>query len=168
MNPGMRLIRNAWVKLLLVKTFVKVLVRQLHIKLTKFARRSSGPRSLMRKLAAGCHFVKDMSTYNWEVIRCCQRCVKNLNAKEIPVVLVYGEADIIEVLHDWCLETSIRMSVLGEGYENDKIFARKTTPIKMAALMKEKIVVASLFNVESRIDRLREVGVDHDRIVLLR
>jgi hypothetical protein len=164
----MGLIQNACVRLLLTKTFIKVLVRQFYIKLTKFTRRANGPRSLMRKLAAGYDFVKDMSTYNWEVIRCCRYCVQSLNAEKISTVLVYGEKDIIEVLHDWCLETSIRMSVLREGYENDKNVGRKTTPIEMAALMKEKIIVASLVNIESRIGRLRGLGVDHDRIMLLR
>jgi len=163
----MHLMRKLYVVLLLSKTLVKTLVRQLRLKLTKFTRRSHGPRSFVRKFIAGCQFVRSMAAYDCHVIRCCGQCVKKLHATKISAVLVYGEEDIIEVLHDWCLETSMTMSILREGYEDGKNFGRKTSPVEWAASMKEKIIVASLVNIDARVGRLRDLGVHHDRIVQL-
>jgi hypothetical protein len=162
----MRWFKFALVRALLLKTIVKTFARQLYLKLTKITRRSSGPKSFLGKFSAGYEFLRDMSEYNWGVIKRCRRCMKSLSSEGVPV-LVYGEKDIIDVLHDLSFETPVKMRILRERYEADKKFGRETVAVEMGAASREKILVASLINTEERIRRLRELGVDNERIVLL-
>jgi hypothetical protein len=163
----MRLILYASVKLLLLKFFVKTLGRQLYLKLTKFTRRSRGPKSLLRKFAASCEFLRDMSRYNWHVIQSCRLCLNRLSAGKVGVVLVYGEKDIIEVLSDLSLERRIKMRLLCEPYELKKRCGWKTIPVELAASRSEQIIVASLIDTKHKMSRLRELGIRDERIILL-
>jgi hypothetical protein len=153
--------------MLLFKIFIKTLAGQLYLKLTKFTRRSSGPKSFLRKFVAGYDFVKDMLAYNWGVIRRCRCCVKKLSAENVPAVLVYGEKDIIEVLSALSFEAPVKMRILRECYEFDKKLGGDLVPVEVSAGSPDKIIVASVVNVEGRTRRLRELGVDAERIVLL-
>jgi len=155
------------VGILLCKSLIKTLAWQLYLKLTKFSRRPSGPKSLLRRFATGYKFVRDISDYNLDVIKHCRRCMKSLLAESVPAVLVYGEKDIIAVLHDLSFEAPVKIRILRECYEDDKQFGWETVPVEMSASRSEKIIVASLINTEERIRRLRELGVDNERIVLL-
>jgi len=155
------------VKLLLLKTFIKTLIWQVYLKLTKFTRSSGGPKSFLRKLVAGYEFLKDMSAYNREVIQRCRRCVKSLTAENVPVVFIYGEKDVVDILCDLSFETPMKMRILHERYETDKKVGWETIPVEKCALSAEKIIVASLINTQERIGRLRDLGVDSDRIISL-
>ncbi|HEX9264111.1 MAG TPA: hypothetical protein VF977_07060 [Candidatus Binatia bacterium] len=137
------------------------------MKLTKFTRRSSGPKSFLRKFEAGYAFLKDMSEYNLDNIKRCRRCVKNLTAENVPAVFVYGEKDVMEILYDLSFKTPMKMRILHEHYETDKKFGWEAISLETGASGTEKIIVASLVNTQERTRRLRELGVDNERIILL-
>lgn len=155
-----------WVRALLAKTFMKTLAHQIYLKLTKFTRRSSGPKSFFRKCIAGYEFLNDMSEYNRDVIKRCRHCVERLAAENLSAVLVYGEKDIVEFLRDLSLQNSVRMKLLHDRYEPEKL-GREMVPVETGISGGEKIIVASLVNTQERIRRLIQLGVDNDRIILL-
>lgn len=163
----MRSLTDAYVAVLLFKSFVKNLVWQLYVKLTKFTRRSTGPKSFLRKFAAACQFLKGMSEYNWEVLKRCRSCMEELSSRNVPLVLVYGDKDVTEVLHALSLATHVKMRILREDYEAQETFKWEEVPVEIGIFGNEKIIVASLINIQERIRRLRELGVDCDRLVLL-
>lgn len=163
----MLVFKRVFVRGLLFKGFGKALLRQLYIKLTKFTRRASGAKSLLPKFGAGYQFLKDMSAYNWEVIKRCRHCMKRLTAENVSAVLVYGEKDIVEVLSDLTIEAPVRMRILLERYEADEKCGGEAVSVEVGASSSEKIIVASLVNTQERIKRLRELGVDKERIILL-
>jgi hypothetical protein len=163
----MRAITYAYVRALLIKTFIKTFARQFYLKLTKLTRRSGGARAFGNKVAAGYDFLRDMSYYNWDVIRRSRRCLKQLAADNVHEVLVYGERDVTEVLYDLTFEIPVRVKALGEDYESRRNLGRSELPIEVDTAGREKIIVASLVNVEERVRRLRELRVDNERIVLL-
>jgi hypothetical protein len=166
-DSRMRCVRYAYVELLLFRTFIKTLVWQLYLKLTKFTRRANGPKSFLRKFEAGYAFLKAMSEYDLDIIRRCRRCVKNLTAENVPAVFVYGEKDVMEILFDLSFKTPMKMRILHEHYETDKKFGWEAISLETGASSTEKIIVASLVNTQERTRRLRELGVDNERIILL-
>jgi hypothetical protein len=157
-------LRPALVRVVLFNTFVKTLARQCYLKVTKLTRRSSGPRAYGNRLVAVYDFLRDMSYYNWEVIQRSRRCVKQLAADNVHEVLVYGEKDVTEVLYDLTFEIPVKMKAIS-NYETSRYLMCEKLPSEITG--QEKVIVASLVNIEERIRRLRGSGVTDERIVLL-
>ncbi|HEV8725744.1 MAG TPA: hypothetical protein VGW77_34445 [Candidatus Binatia bacterium] len=164
----MRLLKWVLVRALLIKTFLKTLARQVYLKLTKFTRRSRGAKNdFFGKFAAGYDFLKHVSLYNWEVIQRSRLCLKQLAAENVQEVFVYGERDVTEVLYSLTFEFPVKLNTLGEHYKIYSDLASHELPIETSASRPEKVVIASLVNIEERAMRLREIGVDERRIVFL-
>jgi hypothetical protein len=155
------------VRLLLTKTFLKTLARQLRLKLTKFTRRSSGPKAFLGKVTAAGDFLRFIVRYNWDVIRRSRRCLKRLAAENVEEVFVYGESDVTEVLCNLTIEIPVKVMRLGDYHKTLGDLAPQELPIEASVARRTKVIIASLVNVEERTRRLRELGVDEKRIVLL-
>ena len=150
-----------YARISLTRTFIKTFARQLYLKLTKFTRRSSGPKSFWRKVVSGCGFVRDMSRYNRDVIRRSRLCLVRLANEEVREVWVYGEKDIKEVLYDWTFEIPIKVKMICDYSDN------REDGLEVCAASRDKIIIASLVNIEERSRRIRELGVKDDRIIFL-
>jgi hypothetical protein len=163
----MRVLKRALVAALLLKTFIRTIARQLHLKLTKLVRRSSGPNAYFRKFAAATDFLINMARYNCEVIRRSRRCLKRLAVENVEEILVYGEQDVTEVLYNLTIEIPVRVRTLGEYYKTSTDLAPYELPIEASVARRTKVIIASLVNIEERSKLLRSMGVDDKRIVLL-
>jgi hypothetical protein len=155
-----------YVSALLAKTFAKTLARQFYLKLTKFTRRSREPKAFAKSLAAGCEFLRDMWRYNWDVIRLSRGCLERLTEEHVQEVFVYGESDVREVLCDLTFAVPMKVKMLRDHYENENSVSG-AVPLEVGAASSDKIIVASVVNVQERIRRLVELGVDHKRLILL-
>jgi len=72
---------------------------------------------------------------------------------------VYGERHIVEILQELALESPVRITrVYGEGDNN---------LLEATVRSREEIIVASLVDIESKRERLRNLGIDAERIVVL-
>jgi hypothetical protein len=163
----MRLLKWVWVRALLTKTFLKTLARQLYLKVTKFTRRSGGANDFFGKFASGYDFLKHVTLYNWEVIRRSRICLEQLAAENVHEVFVYGERDIREMLYNLTFEIPVKVNILGDRYETSNDFASHELLIETSATGPQKVIIASLVNIEERAMRLRAMGVDEGRIVFL-
>jgi hypothetical protein len=165
--PDVRLLKWILVRALLFKTFLRMLARQVYLKLTKFTRRSRGANNFFGKFAAGYDFLKHVSLYNWEVIQRSRFCLKQLAAENVQEVFVYGERDVTEALYSLTFEFPVKLNMLGEHYKMYSDLASHEFPIETSATRPEKVVIASLVNIEERAMRLREIGVNERRIIFL-
>src|SRR5215813_7522265 len=106
----LRPLRWVLIRILLLKTFVKMLVKQIHLKLTKFTRRGRGPKDFWRKFVSGMGFLLNILRYNLDVIRRSERCLKRLAVREVYQVSVYGERPIAEILQELAMESPVRIT----------------------------------------------------------
>ena len=155
-----------YVRALLTKTFTKTLSHQFYLKLTKFTRRSRGAKAFAKSLAAGYEFLRDMSYYNWDVIRRSRCCLNQLAKENVQEVFAYGESDVREVLYDLTFEIPVKVKMIRDRYDKENA-ARGAVALEAGAASRDKIIVASVVNVQERIRRLRELGVGHERLILL-
>ena len=162
----MQIWKRAFARALLLKTFGKLLLKQLYLKLTKITRRSRGPRAFLDKLRKGCDFLKDMSRYNWEVIRRSRHCLEKLAEENVQEVSVYGESDVVEILHDLTFELPVKIKTVYENYRRKTDWGN-VLPVDMMSGGREKVIIASLVNIDERLERLSNLGIDRKRIVLL-
>jgi hypothetical protein len=164
----MRFLKWVLVRALLIDTFVKTLARQIYLKLTKFTRRSSGANNLFDKFAAAYAFLTHVSLYNWEIIQRSRRCLRQLAAENVREVFVYGERDVAGVLYSLRFEFPVKLNMLGEHYKVHSDLASHELLLESSATRPEKVIIASLVNIEERVMRLRKIGVDERRIIFLR
>ena len=106
----------------------------------------------------------DMSRYNREVIQRSRRCLERLAADNVQEVFIYGERDVTEVLYSLTLEIPVKINKIPEhfGPQGQWILS-----VEMGATDRKKVIIASLVNIEERTRRLRDMGVNDERIVLL-
>lgn len=152
---------------LLVKTFGKMLLRQAYLKLTKFTRRSSETREFLNKVGKGYEFIKCMSHYNRGAIKRSRLCLNSLVAGGIQEVSVYGAGDIAEILYDLTFEIPITIKTIYDDDGAKSFLGPEVRPVEESAAGKEQVIVASLVAIEEKVERLRSLGLDTKRIVLL-
>src|ERR1051325_1099531 len=106
----MPLFKSFAVRILLTKTICMILYDHLYLKLTKFTRCPSRPGDLGRQPQKAWRFLRDMFTYDLEVVRSSKRCLESLAAQGVREVSVFGERHIIEVLADLAVGSPIRIA----------------------------------------------------------
>ena len=163
----MRLLRWALVRVLLSKTFAKMLTRQLFLKLTKFTRRSRGSKDFVTKVGKTYEFLRAMCQHNRRAINRAKLCLESLAAGGIQEVTVYGAGDIAEILYDLTFEIPIKIKAIYDGGSRKRFLGLAVLPLEESANDKKKVIIASLVAVESKVERLQNLGVDRKRIVLL-
>jgi hypothetical protein len=151
------------VRVLLTKTLVKMLVTELHLKLTKFTRRTSEPKDLLHKALAGARFITDMFRYNLEVVRCSRRCLTRLAAQGISEASLFGERHIVEVLCDLAFNAPVKITRIYRECADER--TRNGVPVKLSITSAEKIIIASLVDIERKRELLRNRGIDEERLI---
>ena len=144
-----------------------MLARQLHLKLTKFTRRSRGTKGLVSKVAKGFDFVRYMSASNMDAIKRSRNCLEKLAAQQVQEVSLYGAGDIAQVLYDLTFEIPMKIKSIYDDFDNKRISKFKVVPVAESAKSHEKVIIASFAAVDDKLERLRKLGIDNDRIVVL-
>jgi hypothetical protein len=144
-----------------------MLGRQLYLKLTKFTRRSRGTKGLLSKVAKGFDFVRYMSAFNIDAIRRSRNCLERLAAQQVRDVALYGAGDIAQLLYDLTFEIPVKINIIYDDFDNKRISGFRVVPVAESAKSHEKVIIASFAAVDDKLERLRKLGIDRDRIVLL-
>jgi hypothetical protein len=160
-------LRHPVVGLLLFKTFLKMLARQFYMKVTQFSRQSKTIKDLWGKVYKAYGFLKNMSQYNLYTIERSRRCLNELSSQHIREVAVYGAGDIAEVLYDLTFEVPLRIIAIYDDVEKKRFLRFNVLPIEAMNGGRAKVIIASLVGVEEKVERLRRLGVDRERIVVL-
>jgi len=71
------------------------------------------------------------------------------------------------MLYNLTFEIPVKVNILGDSYETSNDFASHELLIETSATGPQKVIIASLVNIEERAMRLRAMGVDEGRIVFL-
>jgi hypothetical protein len=113
---------------------------------------------------SGTGFLLNILRYNLDVIRFSERCLKRLAARQVYEVSVYGERHIVEILQELALESPVGITrVYGESHDKE----HHEDFIEASTRGREEIIVASLVDIDGKRERLRNLGIDEKRIVVL-
>lgn len=108
-----------------------------------------------------------MWEYDREVIRCARRCFKRLAREDVQEVLVFGDRGVREVFYDLTFEIPIKVKMIRDYWEKHEDMLKDSVTLEVGAASRDKIIIASLVNIEERVRRIRELGVENNRIILL-
>lgn len=151
----------------LTVTFIKITIRQLHMKVSKFSRRPISFKDILRKVPKAYDFIKNMGQYNNYVLRQCKRCLNELVSQNVRQFAVYGATDALEILYKLTLDTPLRINAIYDNNRREPLFNINVMHVEAIREYNGKIVVASLVGVEEKVERLIKLGVDRERIMLL-
>ena len=151
-------------RVLLLKTTLKLLKRQVWIKLTKFSRTASGYRDHYHRVGKMYRFIRNMSEDNVALIRKCRQCFEGLAAQSVQSVGVYGSDEVAEILYDLTFEQPIQIEAVYDDIPGRRFRGRPVQPIERCCPGSGQIVIASLGNVEEKVALLVKLGVTRERI----
>jgi len=147
--------------------FCRLLKKQLHMKAVKFSREPHSIKDLLKKALKTYGFLKRMSMYNNFIIRRCTNCMERLAEQNIHRVALFGQNDVEEIFYRLTLNGPVEVEAVF-GYMDEKDFhGLRVRPLNAVTDYRGKIVVAAIASESEMTGKLKEMGVDPERIVLL-
>jgi hypothetical protein len=160
------------VLVLLAVTFVKMLVHQVYVKVTKLSRASRTLKDASARMPKLCAFIVSMGRYNLDVIRRSRRCVDQLAADRVREVTLFGVGHVAEVLYYLTLAAPVAViavydDVLPDDVPPERFFGFSVQPPSACRARDQKVIVAAIVGVEDRIATLQASGIRTDRIIVV-
>ena len=98
-----------------------------------------------------------------------QKLYRKLNEQEVHRIVFYGSNEVAEIAYVFLQETDIELVAIVDDQKVGERFFRFVTidPKKLVTLLFDSVLITELNNKEDRIDRLFEMGIPRDKMVLL-
>jgi hypothetical protein len=160
-------LRRPLASLLLFKTLVKLLFKEVYIKLTKFRRCFKHPGEVGEKMAKTRDFLSSMGEYNRFAVEQCRQTLSCLAEQGITNVSVYGANEIAEILYDLSYELPVKVTVIYDECPRRKPWAPPVLPLKAFQNGQEIMIIAAVIGVEEKVERLSQLGVNVKKLVLM-
>lgn len=155
------------VNLGLAMTFFRMMIKQFHMKATKFSRKPKSVKDIFRKGYKAYDFLKNMSQYNSYVFERCKNCLKELTSQNVKEIALYGTGDVAEILYKLTFDSSIKIEAVFDGFEGKKFFSFNVMPLESIINYHGKVIIAALVGVEDKVEKLIKVGVEDEKIIVL-
>ena len=98
-----------------------------------------------------------------------QKLYRKLNEQDVHRIVFYGSNEVAEIAYVFLQETDIELVAIVDDQKVGERFFRFVTidPKKLVTLLFDSVLITELNNKEDRIDRLFEMGIPRDKMVLL-
>ena len=160
-------IKHPMVNLRLTMTFCKMLIKQFHMKVTKFSSKPKSLKDVLRKVSRAYGFLKNMSQHNANVFEKCKKCIEELASNNIYEIALYGTGDVAKVFYQVTLNSPLRIRAVYDTLDGKKFFNLNVIPIEEIKNQNGKIVVTALVGAEDKVEMLKKMGVTRENIIVL-
>ena len=160
-------INQPMLKVGLAMAFIKMLIKQLHIKVTKFSRQPKSVKEILKKVYRTYDFIKNMGHYNAYVLERCSSCLEKLKLDNIKEFAIYGTGDEADVLYKLASNSSAKIEAVYDDFGEGKFFIFDIMPVEEIKNYRGKIIITALLNTERRVELLKSMGIEDERILLL-
>lgn len=166
-----RKIRKLMLRLRLKFTLFYILIKQFFIKASvpsrgrfRFINKKGG---LRERLISIYHLLKELWEFDNKAVGRCRRCLTNLALQGIKEVDINVAGDMARILYVLSAEIPVKIRAFYDDGPQRSFLGFKVNSPETLDGQGGKIIVASLVNREGRIKRLKQVGVEEERIVTL-
>ncbi len=153
--------------LLLSKTLVILLFKELYIKLTKFRRSFKHPREVGQKVQRTGEFLSSLLEYNRFAVGQCRETLSRLSEQKITNVSVYGVNEIAAILYSLSYEFPVKVTVIYDECPRWKPWAPPVFPLSDYQHSHAPMILAAVVGVEEKVKRLSQLGVSIENLVLM-
>jgi hypothetical protein len=160
-------IKHPMVNLRMTVTFCKMLIKQFHMKATKFSSKTKSLKDMLRKTFKAYDFLKNMNLYNAYIFERCKNCVNELASNNVNEIVVYGTGDVAEVFYKVTLNSPVKIRAVYDTLDGKKFFNLRVMPMEEMKSYNGKVVVTALVGVEDKVEMLKKMGVMSENIIIL-
>jgi len=160
-------IRRPLSGVLLSKTLVTLLFKEVRIKVTKFRRSVKHPREFSQKAQKAGKFLSSMLAYNRFAVEECRQTLSCLAEQGITKVSVYGVNEIASILYGLSYELPVQVTVIYDECPRSKPWAPSVLPLKDYRRSHEPMIIAAVVGVEEKVKRLSQLGINVENLVLM-
>lgn len=155
-------------KALLARTLVKIIARQLWLKLFKVPREVATAGVALRKAGRANSFLKVLLDYDRRVVEQSRKALDELSARGVRRFSVYGAGGTAEILYALTLACPAKIGAVYDDAGEGRCLGLDVLAPEACARGGEIVVIASLYGIEEKSARLMGLGVARERIVTLR
>ncbi|MBI5560795.1 MAG: glycosyltransferase [Deltaproteobacteria bacterium] len=160
-------VKHPFVGISLVATFLKMLLKQFHMKVTKFSRTPMSLGDLLKKALRTYEFVKNMNLYYIHMIERSNDCLRELGISAGKEFTLFGTGDAAEVLYKMTSCAPVKVGAVYDRLGNRKFFNFDVMPVEAIRYSSGKVVVTLPAGMEDSVGVLKKMGVEEERIVVL-
>ena len=153
--------------MLLYKTSVKLLIKGVYIKLTKFRRKFSRAGEVGNKIGKARQFLSNMGEYNRFAVEQCWQTLSSLARQGVTTVSVYGANDIAEILYDLSFELPVKIRAIYDECPNKRYCGPPVLPLEAYRDHQELLIIAAVIGAEEMIERLTRLGISVENVLLI-
>src|SRR4030043_18698 len=135
---------------------IRMLIKQFHMKVTKFSSKPKSLKDVLRKVSRAYGFLKNMSQHNANVFEKCKKCIEELASNNIYEIALYGTGDVAKVFYQVTLNSPLRIRAVYDTLDGKKFFNLDVIPIEEIKNQNGKIVVTALVGVEDKVEMLKK------------
>ena len=159
------------IRLKLNVILLHLLIKQFYIKASvpsrgrfRFINKKGGLRERIISLY---HLLKELCKFDKQMLWRCRNCLTNLALQGIKEVDINVAGDMARILYVLSAEIPVKIRAFYDDGPSRSFLGFKVNSPETLEGQGGKIIVASLVNREERIKRLKQVGVEEERIVTL-
>jgi hypothetical protein len=160
-------IKHPMVNLRLTMMFCKMLIKQFHMKMTKFSSEPKSLKDILKKTFKAYDFLKNMSLYNAYIFEKCKNCVNKLLSNNVNEIVVYGTGDVAEIFYKVTLSSPVKIGAVYDTVDGKKFFNFRVMPMEEIKKHNGKIIIPALVGVEDKVEALKRMGVKSENIIIL-
>jgi hypothetical protein len=160
-------IKHPMVNLRLTITFCKMLIKQFHMKVTKFSSEPKSLKDILKKTFKVYNFLKNMSLYNAHIFERCKNCVNILASNNVNEIVVCGTGDVAEIFYKVTLNSPVKIGAVYDTLDGKNFFNFRVMPMEEINKYNGKIIIPAFVGVEDKVEALKRMGVKSENIVIL-
>lgn len=112
-------------------------------------------------------FSHRMLIYNRFLINECRNCIHRLVLEGIKEVAVYGTNDFTIILYILMKSLPIKITATYNGINKKRFLGFDVKPIESLNGYQGKIIIASFVGIAEKVEKLKELGINTERIITL-
>ena len=151
----------------LSKTLFKMVAKQFWIKLTRVPRQLRTPRVALQKAVNAFYFLKTVHQHNVYIVQQSRLILEDLTEHGTTEISLYGTGDIAELFYGLTADVPLKIQSVYDDF-GDKVFLGfDVQPVTECVKNTGKIIIAAMIGIDEKVERLKKLGVDRERIVTL-
>lgn len=148
----------------LASVSLRIVWKQGVLKMRQLSRRSVSMLEAAGKFMRAYRFLRRETDHISHVIRQSRRCLEDLAAQGIREVALYGATEVAEIIEIVARRYLVRIDGV---YDDMRRGRSRVLPSERLAEYDGRVIIASIVDIDRRLDALKRLGLDRSRIVVL-
>lgn len=146
----------------------KILVRSFYMKAQRFLKKPKSTADIFRGLFLSSFiYIRNTIRFNSHLTKKCEQCLDEFMAAGLKEFALCGTGDVADILHSMTQRKPIKICGVYDVVAGKKFHGFGVLPLEKLKGYKGKVVIGTFEKIAERVDILKAVGVEAERVVVL-